>query len=68
MSTLSVPLSDELIRAIDRLVEAGIVSNKAELARRAIQLYVEDLAVSAVLTSENEPTLYGDLTELAKKL
>lgn len=68
MSTLSVPLSPEMLKAIDRLVEQGVVSNKAEAARQALQLYIEDQAVQAVLKASKEPTLKGNLDDLAKKL
>jgi len=68
MTTVSVPLSAELMEMIDNLISQGIASNKAELIRMAIKQYAEDQAVQAVLTARKEPSLEGDLNELAKKI
>lgn len=68
MSILSVPLPADMLQAIEQLIKQGLVSNKAELARKAIQQYLEDQAVQAVLRSAGEPSLKGDLDKLAKKL
>lgn len=68
MSTLSVPLSRGMMEGIEALVKQGVVSNKAEAARIALQRYLEDQAVQAVLKASKEPSLDGDLDELAKKL
>lgn len=68
MTTLSVPLPEETVRAINQLVEQGLASNKAELLRRAIQAYIEQQLVEEVLRASKEPSLKGDLDELARKL
>lgn len=68
MSTLSVPLSADMLKAIEQLVKNGVAANKADLVRKAIDKYLEHQAVQAVLDAEKEPTLEGDLDELAKKL
>ena len=68
MSTLSVPLPNELEQAIENLISSGVVSNKAEFARKAMTAYLEDLAVEGVLKARQEPNLEGDLDELAKRL
>ena len=72
MSTLSVPLTPELERMIDKLVQDGVASNKAELARKAIEFYAEEQAIQDVLQAEREVSegkfLEGDLDELAKKI
>lgn len=68
MSTLSVPLPHDMMNALEQLVKHGTVQNKAEAARKAIQLYLEDQAVQAVLKAEQEPSLKGKLDDLAKKL
>jgi len=68
MSTLSVPLSSRLLRAIENLVKQGIVSSKAEAARKALEKYIEDIAVQEVLEASKEPRLKGNLKELMKKL
>jgi Arc/MetJ-type ribon-helix-helix transcriptional regulator len=68
MSTLSVPLSGDMLKQIESLIKQGVASNKADLVRRAIDKYLEDQAVEAVLRASKEPRLSGDLDELAKKI
>jgi len=68
MSTLSVPLSAREEEAIQNLIKWGIVSNKAEAARKGIKKLEEEAAVAMILQAEKEPTLKGDLDELAEKI
>ncbi len=68
MTTISVPLSADLINILDELVRSGAASNKADAMRKALQKFSEDQAVERVLRAQQEPTLYGDLEELAKNL
>ena len=68
MSTLSVPLNPDMLKAIEKLVKDGIAANKADAVRKALDMYIEEQAVQAVLNAEKEPSLEGDLDELAKKL
>lgn len=68
MSVLSVPLPHDMMKSLEQLVQRGIAQNKAEAARKAIQLYLEDQAVEAVLKASKEPSLKGNLDKLAKKL
>lgn len=68
MSILSVPVPDKMLESINDLIKQGIVANKAEFARRAMQLYLENEAVNTVLKASKEPSLKGDLEELSKKL
>jgi Arc/MetJ-type ribon-helix-helix transcriptional regulator len=68
MSTLSVPLSPELMEGIDWLIGEGIAPNKAEVVRIALKKFIEDQAVEVVLKAKMEPDLEGDLDELAKQL
>lgn len=68
MSTLSVPLTPELEIAVGQLVKSGVASNKAAVVRRAIEKFVEDEAVNAVLLAEHEPTLRGNLKTLMRKI
>lgn len=68
MTTVSVPLPNELLEAIKQMISNGIASNKADFIRKAIRKYIEDQAVEAVLKASHEPRLSGDLRELAKKL
>lgn len=68
MTTLSVPLTDEMRAHIKMLVKQGLAPNEAALAREALQRYVEEEAVQAVLRAQGEPSLCGDLDDLASKL
>jgi len=68
MSTLSVPLSSEQEAFIEMLVKQKKAANKADAVRQAIELMAEEEAINAVLQAEKEPTLRGDLRELAKKI
>ncbi len=68
MTTVSVPLSEEMLKAIENLIRDGIASNKADAIRRAIKMYLEDQAVERILRAKREPTLEGDLHDLAKRL
>ena len=67
MSTLSVPLNAELEKEVENLVKNGYGSNKADVVRRAIKKASEDEVVLAILNAKTEPSLKGDLRELAKK-
>lgn len=67
MSILSVPLTPKLEKGIQELISDGVVANKAEAARKGLELLLEQHAVDTVLKAEKEPTLRGDLDELLKK-
>lgn len=68
MTTISVPLSDDLLQALEMLIKQGVVPNKAEALRQALRKYLEDQAVEAVLQARKEPSLEGDIDELAQKI
>ena len=68
MTTVSVPLSDDLLQGIQQLVQLGNASNKADAIRKAIKKYLEEQAVEMILTAQKEPSLSGDLDSLAAKL
>ncbi len=72
MSTISVPLSPELEKELNNLIESGYGSNKADVVRRAIKRVAEDEALEVLLRAQKEISLglglKGDLRELAKKL
>lgn len=68
MTTISVPLPENLLSALEMLVAQGIVPNKAEGLRQALRQYLEDQAVEAVLKASKEPRLEGDIDELAEKI
>lgn len=68
MSTLSVPLPDEVLKKIQALIDMGVADNKAALVRKAIDKYIEDQVIESILKADKEPRLKGDLDELARKL
>lgn len=69
---LSVPLTPELSKMIEKMLQDGVAANKADLARKAIEKLAEEHAVQVVLQAEKELSmgkgLAGDLDELAEKL
>jgi Arc/MetJ-type ribon-helix-helix transcriptional regulator len=68
MTTLSIPISGDLEKFIDRMVKSGKGANKADVVRRALKEYEENEAVRIILQAQSEPTLRGDLRELMKKI
>jgi Arc/MetJ-type ribon-helix-helix transcriptional regulator len=68
MTTISVPIPSHLEESLNNLIKNGRGANKAELVRRAIVSMIEEEAVQTVLKAMQEPTLRGDLKDLAKKL
>ena len=68
MATISVPLSAELEHQLDNLVAQGVGSNRADVMRRALDRFAEEEAIQAILQAQREPTLYGDLDDLLKKV
>lgn len=68
MTTLSVPLTQALEDFIESQVKFGKSETKAAVVRRALRYLAEEEAIIAVLKSEQEPTLHGNLDALAKKI
>lgn len=64
--TLSVPISSKLLRALNDLVTPDMDRNA--LIRVALERYIEDQAVEAVLKAEKEPRLEGDLETLVAQI
>ena len=67
MTTLSIPVSGELEKFIEKMIKEGRGANKADVVRRALCEYRENEALKTILQAESEPTLRGDLRELMKK-
>lgn len=71
MTTLSVPISGDLEKFIERMISDGKASNKADVVRRALREYEENIALENILQAEREIAmgqgLRGDLRILAKK-
>ena len=68
MPTISVPLSSNEADRLDALVAGGSGGSRADVMRRALDFFAEEEAIHAVLNAEREPSLTGDLRDLAKKL
>lgn len=70
MTTISIPVTEELNQFIEEQVELGNAANKAELIRRAIIKYKEDQFIALILKAKQEAKegklLVGDLDTLAK--
>ncbi len=71
MTTLSVPVSGDLEKFINRMVKEGKGANKADVVRRALREYRENEAMTNILQSERDfaegKFLQGDLREILKK-
>ena len=67
MTTLSVPISGDLVKFIERMVKDGKGSNKADVVRRALREYEDNEVLETILKAQKEPTLRGDLRDLMKK-
>lgn len=71
MTTLSIPISGELESFINNMIKEGKGANKADVVRRALREYQENVALETILQAEREfalgKGLHGDLQDLAKK-
>ena len=67
MSMLSVPLTPKLEKGIQELIDDGVAVNKADAARKGLELLLEQHAVDMVLKAEKETPLRGNLDDLLKK-
>ncbi|OHA93326.1 MAG: hypothetical protein A3H52_00170 [Candidatus Zambryskibacteria bacterium RIFCSPLOWO2_02_FULL_39_26] len=71
MTTLSIPVSGDLEKFIERMIKEGRGANKADVVRRALREYEENELLKNILQSEREIAqgkgLGGNLRELAKK-
>ena len=72
MSTISVPLTQNLEEFIEEMIRLGTAPTKAEVVRQAIARYAEDQAVTRVLRAEQEfregKILRGDLRKLLQSM
>ena len=68
MTTISVPLSAELLTILHNLIVQGKAANNADAMRKALKFYAEQQAVEDVLKASREPTLHGNLDELMQKI
>lgn len=68
MSTLSIPFPDDMVNGIKVLVKQGVAPTISGVVRKAVQQYLDEQAVKTVLNANKEPSLKGNLDDLAKKL
>lgn len=68
MTTISVPLSADLLKILDQLVADGVAVNKADAMRKALKKFSDDQVIERILQAQKGPRLEGDLYELAAKL
>ena len=72
MTTLSIPVSGDLEKFIERMVRDGKGANKADVVRRALREYKENEVVETILQAQREITLgkglKGDLRQLMRKI
>ena len=68
MATLSIPITQDLESFIEQEIRVGRAETKAAVVRKALRLLREEEAIQAVLRAEQEPTLSGDLDELARRI
>ncbi len=70
MTTISIPITNELNDFINEQVSLGKAGSKAELIRRAIVQYKEDEFIKSILAAKQEikngKGLVGDLDKLAE--
>ena len=68
MTTITVPLNDDMLKLIESLIDRGVAANKSDVMRKSLQFYAEQQEVEAILRASREPDLEGDLDELAAKI
>jgi putative addiction module CopG family antidote len=70
MTTISVPLTENLENFINNMVESGEAETKAEVVRRALRQYAEEEVVKSVMKSRRDiaegKVFSGELMELVK--
>ena len=71
MTTISVPIPENLVDFINQMIATGEAETKAEVIRQALRKYAEDEAFASVLKSRQEikegKVLEGNLVDLVKQ-
>jgi len=71
MTTISVPIPENLVDFINQMVASGEAETKAEVVRQALRKYAEEEVFASVLRSRQEikegKVLSGDLVDLVKE-
>ncbi len=68
MPTLSIPVDDSVREQIEQFIAQGEFPSISAFGNRAFKKFLDELVVQQILESQEEPTLYGDLDELAEKI
>lgn len=66
MTTISVPLDKDAMRAMEHLEANNPEMSRAGIVRKAIRLMSEEEAIQAVLAAQNEPTIRVDAVTYLK--
>jgi putative addiction module CopG family antidote len=71
MTTISVPIPENLVDFINQMIATGEAETKAEVIRQALRKYAEEEAFASVLRSRQEikegKLLEGNLVDLVKE-
>jgi len=71
MTTISVPIPENLVDFINQMVANGEAETKAEVIRQALRKYAEEEAFNSILKSRQEikegKVLEGNLVDLVKE-
>ena len=71
MTTISVPIPENLVDFINQMIAGGVAETKAEVIRQALRKYAEEEAFASVLKSRQEikegKVLEGNLVDLVKQ-
>ena len=71
MTTISVPIPENLVDFINQMIATGEAETKAEVIRQALRKYAEEEAFASVLKSRQEikegKVLEGNLVDLVKQ-
>ncbi len=68
MTTLSIPVDEEMSTRIQSLIKQGYIGSVSEFGRMSMKKRLDEIAVEMVLAARDEPSLSGDLDELAEKI
>ena len=71
MTTISVPMPDDMLSFIDSIISSGDVENRAQAIRKAVRKMQEQMEINDILQASqdvNKGIFYsGDLKEIIKK-
>ncbi len=72
MSTLSIPINSQLADFIDQMIASGQGASKADVVRRALREYSENIALNRIRKAQQEiiddQGVTGDLETIIKQM